>query len=150
LIIDPDPARTPPAVNNLPITLINRWVLSTGAGFALLAVILGAFAAHSLKAVLDAQQLSLFETASRYQMYHAIALLIVGLMLSNAQFSRSLLIPAALAFILGIILFSGSLYLLALVGVGWLGAITPVGGIAFLSGWLLTMVAVLKPVSPID
>ena len=124
--------------------------MSTGAGFALLAVILGAFAAHGLKAVLDAHQLALFETASRYQMYHAIALLIVGLMLSNAQFSRSLLIPAALAFILGIILFSGSLYLLALVGVGWLGAITPVGGIAFLSGWLLTMVAVLKPVSPID
>jgi uncharacterized membrane protein YgdD (TMEM256/DUF423 family) len=128
----------------------SRWAISAGAGFALLAVILGAFAAHGLKAVLDAQQLSLFETASRYQMYHAFALLVVGVMLTNAQFSRSLLTLAASAFILGIILFSGSLYLLALLGVGWLGAITPVGGIAFLSGWLLTMVAALKPVAPID
>jgi uncharacterized membrane protein YgdD (TMEM256/DUF423 family) len=128
----------------------SRWAISAGAGFALLAVILGAFAAHGLKAVLDAQQLSLFETASRYQMYHAFALLVVGVMLTNAQFSRSLLTLAASAFILGIILFSGSLYLLALLGAGWLGAITPVGGIAFLSGWLLTMVAALKPVQPID
>jgi uncharacterized membrane protein YgdD (TMEM256/DUF423 family) len=132
------------ALNNQ-ISMFSRWVLSAGAGFALLAVVLGAFAAHGLKAVLDAQQLALFETASRYQMYHALALLVVGVMLTNPQFSRSLLKLAALAFILGIILFSGSLYLLALVGVSWLGAITPLGGIAFLSGWLLMMVAALKP-----
>ena len=126
--------------------MTSRWVLSAGAGFALLAVITGAFAAHGLKAVLDTQQLALFETASRYQMYHALALLIVGVMLTNPQFSRSLLKFAALAFILGIILFSGSLYLLALVSVSWLGAITPLGGIAFLSGWLMMMVAALKPI----
>jgi uncharacterized membrane protein YgdD (TMEM256/DUF423 family) len=124
--------------------MFSRWVLSAGAGFALLAVVLGAFAAHGLKAVLDAHQLALFETASRYQMYHALALLVVGVMLTNPQFSRSLLKIAALAFILGIILFSGSLYLLALVGVSWLGAITPLGGIAFVSGWLMMMVAALK------
>jgi uncharacterized membrane protein YgdD (TMEM256/DUF423 family) len=130
--------------------MFSRWVLSSGAGLALLAVVLGAFAAHGLKAVLDAQQLALFETASRYQMYHALALLVVGVMLTNPQFSRSLLKLAALAFILGIILFSGSLYLLALVGVSWLGAITPLGGLAFLSGWLLTMIAALKPGAPIE
>jgi len=130
--------------------MASRWVLSAGAGFALLAVILGAFAAHGLKAVLDAQQLGLFETASRYQMYHAFALLVVGMMLTNPQFSRFFLKLAALAFILGIILFSGSLYLLALVGVSWLGAITPIGGIAFLSGWLMTVVAALKPVREND
>ena len=130
--------------------MASRWVLSAGAGFALLAVITGAFAAHGLKAVLDAQQLALFETASRYQMYHALALLVVGVMLTNPQFSRSLLKLAALAFILGIILFSGSLYLLALVDISWLGAITPLGGIAFLSGWLMTMVAALKPVRQND
>jgi len=130
--------------------MFSRWVLSAGAGFALLAVIAGAFAAHGLKAVLDAQQLALFETASKYQMYHALALLVVGVMLTNPQFSRSLLKLAALAFILGIILFSGSLYLLALIGASWLGAITPVGGIAFLSGWLMTMVAALKPVREND
>jgi len=78
-------------------------------------------------------------------MYHALALLVFGVMLTIPQYARSLLKLAALAFILGIILFSGSLYLLALVGVSWLGAITPLGGIAFLSGWLMTMVAALKP-----
>ena len=128
------------------ISMFSRWILSAGAGFALLAVILGAFAAHGLKATLDTQQLALFETASRYQMYHALALLVVGVMLTNPQFSQSLLKLAALAFILGIILFSGSLYLLALVGVSWFGAITPLGGIAFLSGWFIVMVAALKPV----
>jgi uncharacterized membrane protein YgdD (TMEM256/DUF423 family) len=145
LTIGPDPSQNTIAVNSL-ITMFSRWVLSAGAGFALLAVVLGAFAAHGLKAVLDTQQLTLFETASRYQMYHALALLVVGVMLTNPQFSRSLLKLAALAFILGIILFSGSLYLLALTGVSWLGAITPLGGIAFLSGWLVMMVAALKPV----
>jgi uncharacterized membrane protein YgdD (TMEM256/DUF423 family) len=130
--------------------MYSRWVLGAGAGFALLAVVLGAFAAHGLKAVLDGQQLALFETASRYQMYHALALLVVGVMLTNPQFSRSLLKLAAIAFILGIILFSGSLYLLALVGASWLGAITPLGGIAFLSGWLMTMIAALKPVRQSD
>lgn len=116
----------------------------------MLAVVLGAFAAHGLKSVLDTQQLALFETASRYQMYHALALLVVGVMLTNLQFSRSLLKIAAIAFILGIILFSGSLYLLALVGVSWLGAITPLGGIAFLSGWLVMMIAALKPLRQND
>jgi uncharacterized membrane protein YgdD (TMEM256/DUF423 family) len=130
--------------------MFSRWVLCAGAGLALLAVILGAFAAHGLKTVLDSQQLALFETASRYQMYHALALLVVGVMLTNPQFSRSLLKLTALAFILGIILFSGSLYLLALAGVSWFGAITPVGGIALLSGWLMMMVAALKPVRQND
>ena len=132
------------------ISMISRWVLSAGSGFALLAVVLGAFAAHGLKAVLDAQQLALFETASRYQMYHALALLVVGVMLTNPQFPRSLLKLAAIAFILGIILFSGSLYLLALVGVSWLGTITPLGGIVLLSGWLVMMIAALKPVRQND
>ena len=130
--------------------MFSRLVLSTGAGFALLAVMLGAFAAHGLKAVLDSQQLALFETASKYQMYHALALLVVGVLLTNPRFSRSLLKLSALAFILGIILFSGSLYLLALLGVSWLGAITPIGGLALLTGWLVMMVAALKPVPQSD
>jgi uncharacterized membrane protein YgdD (TMEM256/DUF423 family) len=132
------------------ISMFSRWVLSAGAGFALLAVVLGAFAAHGLKAVLDAQQLVLFETASRYQMYHALALLVVGVLSIHAQFSRRMLKFAALAFILGIILFSGSLYLLALSGIRWLGAITPLGGIAFLVGWLATIVAALKSPPGVD
>jgi uncharacterized membrane protein YgdD (TMEM256/DUF423 family) len=122
----------------------SRHALALGAAFALLAVTAGAFAAHGLKAVLHAQQLALFETAARYQMYHAVALLIVGLVSIQPQFSRRLLKLAAIAFGLGIVLFSGSLYLLALSGIRWLGAITPLGGVAFLAGWLLLIVCALK------
>ena len=127
---------------------ISRWVLVVGAGFAMLAVMIGAFAAHGLKHVLDAYQLGLFETAARYQMYHAIGLLIVGVISTIPQFSPRWLKAAACAFILGIALFSGSLYLLALSGIKWLGAITPLGGVAFLFGWLALIVAALKHTTP--
>ena len=123
---------------------ISRWVLVAGAGFAMLAVMTGAFAAHGLKQVLDAYNLGLFETAARYQMYHAIALLLVGVISTIPSFSPRWLKLAAFAFILGIILFSGSLYLLALSGIKWLGAITPLGGAAFILGWLALIVAALK------
>ncbi len=123
---------------------INRWVIIAGAGFALVAVMTGAFAAHGLKHLLDAYSLGLIETAVRYQMYHAIALLIVGIFSITPQFSPRWLKLAAVAFILGIVLFSGSLYLLALSNIRWLGAITPLGGVAFISGWLALLVAALK------
>ncbi len=119
-------------------------VLIAGAAFALLAVLIGAFAAHGLKATLDVRQLGLFETAARYQMYHAFALLIVGGLSTLPQLSRRLLGFAVFFFGLGILLFSGSLYLLALSGLGWLGAITPLGGSAFIAGWLLLIIAVAK------
>jgi uncharacterized membrane protein YgdD (TMEM256/DUF423 family) len=127
---------------------ISRWVLVAGAGFAMLAVMIGAFAAHGLKPVLDTYSLGLFETASRYQMYHAIGLLIVAVISTIPQFSPRWLKFAAFAFILGIVLFSGSLYLLALSGIKWLGAITPLGGVAFLFGWLALIVAALKHTTP--
>jgi uncharacterized membrane protein YgdD (TMEM256/DUF423 family) len=127
---------------------ISRWVLVAGAGFAMLAVMIGAFAAHGLKQVLDTYSLGLFETASRYQMYHAIGLLIVAVISTIPQFSPRWLKFAAFAFILGIVLFSGSLYLLALSGIKWLGAITPLGGVAFLFGWLALIVAALKHTTP--
>ena len=130
--------------------MFSRRVLGAGAALALLAVVSGAFAAHGLKTILDAQQLALFETAARYQMYHALALLIIGIMASLQQFSRTLLKLAAFAFILGIFLFCGSLYLLALSGITWLGAITPLGGTAFLAGWLAMMIAALKPAANSD
>jgi uncharacterized membrane protein YgdD (TMEM256/DUF423 family) len=123
---------------------ISRWVLVAGAGFAMLAVMIGAFAAHGLKPVLDTYSLGLFETASRYQMYHAIGLLIVAVISTIPQFSPRWLKAAACAFILGIALFSGSLYLLALSGIKWLGAITPLGGVAFIFGWMALLVAALK------
>jgi len=123
---------------------ISRWIFTAGAGFAMLAVMTGAFAAHGLKQVLDTYSLGLFETAARYQMYHAIALMIVAMISIMPQFSRGWLKLAAYAFVLGIILFSGSLYLLALTGIKWLGAITPLGGVAFILGWLALLVAALK------
>jgi len=123
---------------------VGRWVLVVGAGFAMFAVVIGAFAAHGLKHVLDTYHLGLFETAVRYQMYHAIALLIVGVISTIPQFSLRWLKLAAFGFILGIALFSGSLYLLALSGIKWLGAITPLGGVAFIFGWMALIVAALK------
>lgn len=110
----------------------------------MLAVMIGAFAAHGLKQVLDAYSLGLIETAVRYQMYHAIALLIVSVISAVPLISPRWLKLAAITFILGIVLFSGSLYLLALSGIKWLGAVTPLGGIAFILGWLALIIAALK------
>ncbi len=99
-----------------------------------LAVALGAFAAHGLRESLPADLLNTFQTGVQYHMYHALALFGVGILC--AQFPAS--VPARWAgylFLLGILLFSGSLYLLAVTGTRWLGAITPFGGVAFLAGW---------------
>jgi uncharacterized membrane protein YgdD (TMEM256/DUF423 family) len=103
----------------------------------------GAFASHALKSMLSDRALAIFETGVRYQMYHAIALLAVGLLLTRAQTGRTLLTVTGGAFIAGIALFSGSLYALSLSGIQWLGAITPIGGVAFLIGWgCLTIAAI--------
>ncbi|WP_447980463.1 DUF423 domain-containing protein [Candidatus Nitrospira bockiana] len=106
-----------------------------GAVFGFLGVVAGAFGAHSLKAVLSPEQLTVFETAVRYQMYHALALVLVGEL--GARASRTAWRQAGIAFAVGILLFSGSLYMLLLSGVRWLGAVTPLGGVAFLIGWAL-------------
>lgn len=107
----------------------------------MLAVIIGAFGAHGLKRVLGVYALGLVETAARYQMYHALALLLVGVLAVSPRFSPHWLKIAALAFALGIVLFSGSLYILALSGLGWWGAVTPLGGVAFIVGWGALIVA---------
>ncbi len=110
-------------------------------------VALGAFAAHGLKQVLQPDQLSIFETAVRYQFYHVFALLISGMLYS--AFPNQLVKWAGRLFILGIILFSGSLYLLCYIKYQslpypWVGAITPLGGVAFISGWVLLFVGTTK------
>jgi uncharacterized membrane protein YgdD (TMEM256/DUF423 family) len=120
--------------------------LIVGALFAMCSVLIGAFAAHGLKQVLDSYALGLIETAAKYQMYHAIALLLVGVMASQSQFSEKLLHWAAFFFVLGIILFSGSLYLLAVSNVKWLVTVTPLGGCAFILGWLMLTVSIYKGV----
>ena len=99
-----------------------------------LAVTLGAFAAHTLKARLTPELLNTFQTGVQYHMYHALALLGTGMLLLQFPTSTALR-NSGIAFLIGILLFSGSLYLLSLSGIRWLGAITPLGGVAFLLGW---------------
>lgn len=101
-----------------------------------LAVSLGAFAAHGLRARLAPDLLAVFQTGVQYHMYHALGLMGIGLLAGQLPTAGTLK-AAGIAFQLGILLFSGSLYVLALSGVRWLGAITPIGGVAFLTGWAL-------------
>ncbi len=101
-----------------------------GAINAAIAVGAGAFGAHGLRDRIDARSLEIFETAARYQMYHALALVLCGAIATRGAKH------AALMFQIGIVIFSGSLYALALSGVKELGAVTPLGGVAFLAGWL--------------
>ena len=110
-----------------------------GSVCACLSVAAGAFGAHALKSMLDPARLAVFETAAKYQMYHALALVVVGWQMH--QMSDGRLLRAGWLFCLGILLFSGSLYIVAMLGVRWAGAITPVGGLAFLSGWGLLALA---------
>ena len=110
------------------------------AGFA--GVALGAFAAHGLKTRLAPEMLAVFETAVRYQMYHAFALL--GAAWGWARWQRREFTLAGALFMAGILLFSGSLYGLALSGPRWLGPVTPVGGLAFLAGWLALGIGALR------
>ncbi len=111
-----------------------------GAVSAAISVALGAFGAHGLRERLTPQLLEIFETGVRYEIYHAFAILFVAFALTRWQ---SNLIPlAGWAFVLGTLIFSGSLYLLALTDTRWLGAITPLGGVAFIAGWILLAVGV--------
>jgi uncharacterized membrane protein YgdD (TMEM256/DUF423 family) len=112
---------------------VPRLFFVLGAGFAFLAVTFGAFGSHSLKAILAPDMLAVFETGVRYQMYHALALLVVGWTVH--QYPQASFHVAGWLFVAGILLFSGSLYVLVLSGVRWLGAITPLGGVLFLVGW---------------
>ncbi len=106
-------------------------IAAIGAISAMLAVAAGAFEAHALRGVLPEDRLDIFEVAARYQFYHALGLVAIGL--SNAS---SRLRWCGFLFIGGTLVFSGSLYALALGGPRWLGAITPIGGVAFILGWL--------------
>ena len=119
---------------------MDRTFLFLGSLSAGLAVTLGAFGAHALRTRLAADQLQVFETGVRYHFYHAFALLVVAV--AAAQLPPGRLLPAAgWLFVAGTLLFSGSLYLLALTGVRWLGAITPLGGVAFIAGWVCLALA---------
>ncbi len=109
--------------------------------FGGLAVIAGAFASHALKDQLSTQYLAIFETGVRYQMYHALALLLVALLLTQFEIAPIALVVAGFAFITGITIFSGSLYALSITEIKWLGAITPLGGVGLIIGWACLVVA---------
>nr|WP_263324109.1 DUF423 domain-containing protein [Neobacillus sp. Marseille-Q6967] len=114
-----------------------------GAINAFLAVALGAFGAHGLKDKLDSYYLGIWETGVTYQMFHATGILIAGLLLGKVAAS-GLFSWAGWLMLIGIIFFSGSLYLLSLTKVGILGAITPIGGVCFLAAWVLIIIGAVK------
>jgi uncharacterized membrane protein YgdD (TMEM256/DUF423 family) len=112
---------------------MGRTFLMMGGAFGFLGVCIGAFAAHMLKQKLPPDLFDVFEVGVRYHMYHALAILVVGIV--AIQFPESGVGLAGWLFAAGILIFSGSLYVLAITGTRWLGAITPIGGVAFLAGW---------------
>jgi uncharacterized membrane protein YgdD (TMEM256/DUF423 family) len=120
---------------------MTRIFLAIAAILGGLAVAAGAFASHALKEKLTDRALEIFETGARYQMYHALALLLVALLCNSGlqtlpyEAPPPTLVTAGIAFIVGVVIFSGSLYALSLTGIKWLGAITPLGGAAFILGW---------------
>lgn len=127
---------------------MHKLFLTLGSLFAGLGVVLGAFGAHGLKQLVGPETVGTFQTGVQYQMYHAFALLIVGILYDRMP--HTMLNWAGGLFVGGIILFSGSLYLLAAlkaankVGLGGVGIITPIGGLLFIAGWVLVLMAILK------
>jgi uncharacterized membrane protein YgdD (TMEM256/DUF423 family) len=121
---------------------VDRLFFALGSASALVAVAAGAFGAHGLRARLSPDLLAVFETAARYQMYHALALLAVGWAVTRRPGPWP--VRAGWLFAVGTLLFSGSLYALALSGMRWLGAVTPLGGLAFLAGWTCLLLGMLR------
>ena len=116
-----------------------------GAIHGFLAVALGAFGAHALKEIVDDYGLDIWDTAVQYQMFHCTVILVLGLLMSPKLIGEVKPLKwAGILFNLGIVFFSGSLYVLALTSIGPLGAMTPIGGVLFLSGWVLVIVTSLK------
>ena len=120
----------------------NRKVLWTGAIFMALGVILGAFGAHALKTRLSPEMMQVYKTGVEYQFYHALGLLLIGLI--GFQVKSKYLNWSGILIGIGIILFSGSLYVLSITGIKIIGAITPFGGLSFVAGWVFLAIGLLK------
>ncbi len=121
---------------------MDRVLLMIGSLFALLSVALGAFGAHALRKKLSSDQLAVYQTGVQYQMYHALGLLALGIY--AAVFGQNgWLTLSAVLMVIGVILFSGSLYMLTLTGKRGFGAITPLGGLSWIISWVLFMIAVI-------
>ncbi len=111
----------------------SRWQILIGCILAGLGVATGAFGAHMLKDLLDPPMLTVYDTATRYQMYHAFGMVLSGMIVRISGDAAAA--KAGWMFLAGIVLFSGSLYGVSLLGIRWLGAVTPVGGTLFIAGW---------------
>lgn len=122
---------------------MSKLFLTIGGVSMALAVALGAFGAHGLKKILSEEMLSIFETGVKYHFYHAIGLLVVGIIARYLPQS-TLLSWTGWLMIAGIVIFSGSLYVLSLSDIRWLGAITPIGGLCFIASWILFAITVWK------
>lgn len=125
---------------------VARLFLTLGSINAALAVIFGAFGAHALKTRISPEMLNVYHTGSQYHFYHALGMLLVGVLATQLQNDGALRLSGFLM-LAGIVLFSGSLYLLAITGVTWLGAITPLGGVAFIAAWIVLALAALRAAS---
>ncbi len=123
---------------------MSRIFLAIAAALGGISVILGAFASHALKDKLSDRALEIWETGTKYQMYHALALILVALLLNRLSTDSTPLIIAGYSFIAGTVLFSGSLYALSLSGIKILGAVTPLGGVGFITGWICLAIAALS------
>lgn len=121
---------------------MSKTIIMTASILLALAVAVGAFGAHGLKAHLSEAMLQTFKTGVEYHFYHALGLLLIGVI--SVSIPSNLLNWSAIFLFAGIILFSGSLYVLAITGIKWLGAITPFGGISFIAGWVLLFFTVFK------
>lgn len=120
----------------------NRNILLSGAVFMALGVMLGAFGAHALKKSLSPEMLEVYKTGVEYQFYHALGLLLVGLI--RFRIESKWLNWSGIFLIFGILIFSGSLYALSISGIKIVGAITPIGGLAFVAGWICLAVGILR------
>jgi len=119
----------------------SRSILITGSAFMALAVAFGAFGAHIVQDMLTPERFDVYQTGVEYHFYHALGLLIAGAVSMHFNINKWIARSAGL-FIAGILIFSGSLYILTLTDTGWLGAITPIGGVAFILGWIFFAVGV--------
>ncbi|MDR9363973.1 MAG: DUF423 domain-containing protein [Balneolaceae bacterium] len=116
--------------------------LQLGATFMALAVAFGAFGAHIVEGLLTLDRFEVYQTAVQYHFYHALGLLIIGAV--SFHISNKWMKWSGYSMVFGILIFSGSLYLLTLLDIGWLGAVTPIGGFAFILAWVFLLIGVLK------
>ena len=123
---------------------MSKLILMTASILLALAVAIGAFGAHGLKSHISVEMIQIYKTGVEYHFYHALGLLFIGVL--SVSYPSGLLNWSAILLAVGIILFSGSLYVLAITGINWLGAITPFGGLCFIAGWVLLFITVWKKI----